>query len=71
MAASLTGVGATPSVAASPIVTQPHEPEVPTASDRLEGVRAELEDAVSMGLVTVGQAEKFLVQIERRIASGL
>ena len=72
VAASLTGVGVAPSVAASPTVTRPQEPEVrdSSARDRLEGVRADLENAVGMGLVTAEQAEGFYAQIERRVASG-
>ncbi|WP_309071230.1 hypothetical protein [Arthrobacter sp.] len=73
MAASLTGVGAAPSVASSPIVTRPQEPDVEnrTVTDRLEGVRTELENAVALGLVTADQAGSFFAQIERRIAAGL
>ncbi len=65
-AASLTGVGAAPSVAASSTLTLPQDP----TADRLEGVRADLDNAVGMGLVTAEQAEKFYGQIERRVASG-
>lgn len=68
-AASLTGVGVVPSVAASPTVTRPQERE-PSSSDRLDGIRADLRNAVGMGLVTADQAERFYAQIERRVASG-
>ncbi|WP_323959183.1 hypothetical protein GC088_11665 [Arthrobacter sp. JZ12] len=54
-AASLTGVGAAPSAA---------------ASARLDGVRADLENAVSMNMVTADQAERFYAQLERRILAG-
>jgi hypothetical protein len=71
MASSLTGVGVAPSVAASPTVTRPEEPEgASSSSGRLEGVRADLENAVGMGLVTTEQARGFYAQIERRVASG-
>ena len=73
VAASLTGVGVAPSVAASPTVTRPQETEATGASlssERLEGVRADLENAVGMGLVTAEQAKGFYAQIERRVASG-
>lgn len=73
MAASLTGVGVAPSVAASPIVTLPQEPDVGSESSssvRLQGVRADLQNAVEMGLVTADQAKSFYAQIERRVASG-
>ena len=73
LAASLTGVGVAPSVAASPTVTRPQEPDAETASsssDRLKGVRSDLENAVGMGLVTADQAKGFYAQIERRVASG-
>ncbi|WP_299166978.1 hypothetical protein [uncultured Arthrobacter sp.] len=72
VASSLTGVGMSPSVAASPTVTRPQEPDTRRASsaDRLEGVRSDLRNAVGMGLVTAEQAEGFFVQIERRVASG-
>lgn len=72
-AASLTGVGVAPSVAASPTVTRPQEPEATgssSSSDRLEGVRADLENAVGLGMVTAEQAENFYAQIEQRVASG-
>jgi hypothetical protein len=67
MASSLTGVGMAPSVAASPTVTLP---EGASSSERLEGVRADLENAVGMGLVTTEQAKGFYAQRERWVASG-
>ncbi|NJC23234.1 hypothetical protein BJ994_002310 [Arthrobacter pigmenti] len=68
-AASLTGVGVAPSVAASPTVMRPQGSD-PSSADRLAGVRADLKNAVGMGMVTTEQAQRFYAQIERRVASG-
>ena len=84
-AASLTGVGVAPSVAASPTVIRPQAddgteslrgsgaagPVSKAAAERLDGVRAELTEAVSMRMVTSEQADRFYAQLERRIRSGL
>ncbi|WP_394248153.1 hypothetical protein [Arthrobacter pityocampae] len=47
--------------------------EVPaaTSQDRLAGVRADLDTAVLLRLVTPEQAGSFYAQIERRVAAGL
>ena len=58
-----------PAAAAHPasVVSVP----VPGApSERLRAVRAELDDAVALRLVTAGQADSFYAQIERRVAAG-
>jgi len=44
--------------------------EVP-GSERLAGVRAELDQAVLLRLVTPEQANRFYAQLERRVAAGL
>jgi hypothetical protein len=46
-------------------------PVSPTPSERLRGVRAELDGAVALRLVTAEQANSFFTKIERRVASGL
>jgi hypothetical protein len=43
----------------------------PSATERLAGVRADLDTAVLMRLVTPEQAAGFYSQIERRVAAGL
>ncbi|WP_104180788.1 hypothetical protein [Arthrobacter sp. B0490] len=53
---------------ASPIaVTTPG----PSSGERLAGVRADLDRAVLLRLVTSEQADGFYAQIERRVAAGL
>ena len=47
------------------------EPGEPSASHRLDGVRAEMEQAVAWGMVTPAQAKHFVAQIESRISAGL
>ena len=44
---------------------------VPSARERLAGVRADLDNAVLLRLVTPEQASGFYAQIERRVAAGL
>ncbi|WP_104166507.1 hypothetical protein [Arthrobacter sp. SX1312] len=44
---------------------------VPSAQERLAGVRADLDTAVLLRLVTPEQASGFYAQIERRVAAGL
>ncbi len=58
-------VGASEEVRQSPTSTGATGPQV-----RLRAVRAELENAVALRLVTSSQAEKFYAQLERRIAAG-
>lgn len=47
------------------------QPGGPSASQRLDGVRAEMDQAVAWGMVTPAQAEHFVAQIESRISAGL
>ncbi|MHA7287126.1 hypothetical protein ACX80I_12670 [Arthrobacter sp. MDT3-44] len=42
-----------------------------SSAERLAGVRADLDRAVLLRMVTPEQADKFYVQIERRVAAGL
>jgi hypothetical protein len=46
-------------------------PAQPGRSERLDGVRAELDQAVAWGMVTSAQAEHFVAQLESRIRAGL
>ncbi len=70
---SLTGFTTAGSTA--PVMTvQPERCAPDSTSDddaRVDGVRAELEEAVAMGLVTDDQASQFVAQLEDRIARGL
>ncbi|WP_105033022.1 hypothetical protein [Arthrobacter ruber] len=43
----------------------------PSAEERLAGVRADLDQAVLLRMVTPEQADGFYAQIERRVAAGL
>ncbi|MDN4610647.1 hypothetical protein [Arthrobacter burdickii] len=43
----------------------------PSSADRLAGVRADLDRAVLLRMVTPEQADGFYAQIERRVAAGL
>jgi hypothetical protein len=43
----------------------------PSAGERLAGVRADLDRAVLLSMVTPEQANGFFAQIERRVAAGL
>ncbi|WDF32750.1 hypothetical protein PTW37_12920 [Arthrobacter agilis] len=43
----------------------------PSSTERLAGVRAELDQAVLLRMVTSQQADGFYAQIERRVAAGL
>lgn len=43
----------------------------PSAGQRLEGVRAEMDQAVAWGMVTPAQARHFVAQVESRISAGL
>ncbi|MHA7208816.1 hypothetical protein [Arthrobacter sp. MDT1-65] len=43
----------------------------PSSEDRLAGVRADLDRAVLLRMVTSDQADGFYAQIERRVAAGL
>ncbi|MHA7240002.1 hypothetical protein [Arthrobacter sp. TMS1-12-1] len=65
-AGALTGVGAAPALAAPASVVAPT-----SAQERLAGVRADLDNAVLLRLVTPEQAGGFYAQIERRVAAGL
>ncbi|GAA1343568.1 hypothetical protein [Arthrobacter roseus] len=70
---SLTGF--TTAGAAAPVTTIQPDCVAPgtaaVAHERINGVRAELDHAVSMGMVTDGQADHFVAQLEGRIARGL
>jgi hypothetical protein len=44
---------------------------LPASSGRLQAIRAELDGAVALRLVTAEQADGFYAQIERRVAAGL
>ncbi len=62
------GPGAVPANVSVPVtVAAP----APSATERLAGVRADLDTAVLMRLVTPEQASGFYSQIERRVAAGL
>jgi hypothetical protein len=43
----------------------------PASAERLAGVRADLDQAVLLRMVTSDQADAFYLQIERRVAAGL
>jgi hypothetical protein len=43
----------------------------PSGSERLDGIRAEMDQAVAWGMVTAAQAEHFVAQLESRIRAGL
>jgi hypothetical protein len=47
------------------------EPAQPSRNERLDGVRAEMDQAVAWGMVTSAQAEHFVAQLESRIRAGL
>jgi len=47
------------------------EPAQPSRNERLDGVRAEMDQAVAWGMVTSAQAEHFVAQLESRIKAGL
>ena len=47
------------------------EPAQLSRSERLDGVRAEMDQAVAWGMVTSAQAEHFVAQLESRIKAGL
>jgi hypothetical protein len=67
--------------ASSTIVDDAHGPAAPLLADhpvgarasaeRLAGVRADLDRAVLLRMVTPDQADAFYLQIERRVAAGL
>ena len=53
-----------------PLVSPVAATSSPT-TERLAGVRAELDQAVLLRMVTLVQADAFYAQIERRVAAGL
>lgn len=69
-AVSITGLSSMPASAANMSSVAVSYP-VSASSERLAGVRSELDHAVALGSVTADQADAFFAQIERRVNAGL
>ncbi|PVE14713.1 hypothetical protein [Arthrobacter sp. Bz4] len=70
-AVSITGLSAMPAAAANMSSSVQVSYPVSASSERLAGVRSELDHAVALGSVTADQADAFYAQIERRVNAGL